>query len=71
MEKTEKFRVEGMSCDGCANTVQRALEQTDGVVNAQVDHEKDSAEITHRLTDNEIASVVQGAGYRVSGKEKS
>ncbi len=71
MEKKEVYRVEGMSCSGCSGTVQSALMQAAGVKDARVDHEEGVAEITHSLSSDEVASIVEGAGYRVSGKEGS
>ncbi|MDG5768143.1 heavy metal-associated domain-containing protein [Balneolales bacterium ANBcel1] len=68
MEKKEIFRVEGMSCSGCAGTVHSALMQADGVSDARVDHERGIAEITHSLPTQDVASIVAGAGYRVVEK---
>ncbi len=70
MEKKEVFRIDGMSCGGCAGTVQSALTQSDGVQEARVDFVEGVAEITHSLSDAEISEIVTGAGYRVSGKKE-
>ncbi len=70
MEKKEIFNVDGMSCSGCAGTVQSALVQADGVREARVDFAEGIAEITHSLSDSEISEIVTGAGYRVSGKRE-
>lgn len=71
MEKKEVFQIEGMSCGGCAGAVQNALLRADGVKEAQVDHEKGIARVTHSLSDADIASVVEDSGYRVSGKKEA
>ncbi len=68
MEQKELYRIEGMKCGGCSGTVQTALLQSDGVSEAEVSHEKGIAEVTHSLTDEEIAQIVEKAGYHVAGK---
>jgi len=40
------LRIEGMSCDGCKRTVAIAIEDLNGVKNAQVDLQKKEAEVT-------------------------
>lgn len=69
MEKKEIYKIEGMSCSGCSNTVETALSQADGVNHARVRLEDGTAEVHHMLTDQEIADIVTGAGYTVSGKK--
>ncbi len=49
------LRVKGMTCDGCSQTVQQALEREDGVVEAIVSWEDGLAELTYdtALTDEQ------------------
>lgn len=63
--------VTGMSCDGCAGKVRTALESTEGVASADVDHATGAVRVTTDGTvpadDLEFAldEAVEGAGYRV------
>ena len=68
MERKEVYKVEGMSCGGCSNSVETALSQASGVKYARVSHQDGTAEIHHTLTEQEIADIITGAGYTVSGK---
>ncbi len=43
---TKTLKIEGMMCGHCEATVKKALEQLDGVVQAQVSHEKGTAVVT-------------------------
>ncbi len=67
MERMEIYKIEGMKCSGCSGAVQSALLQSDGVSDAKVSHEEGIAEITHSLRDEEIARIVEKAGYHVLG----
>jgi len=68
MEQKEIYKIEGMKCGGCSGAVQSALLKADGVRDAKVSHEDGSAVVTHSLTDDEIARIVEEAGYQVTGK---
>lgn len=41
------LKIEGMTCEGCAETVQRALERDEGVEEARVSWETGTAEVTY------------------------
>jgi copper chaperone CopZ len=68
MEQKQTYKIDGMMCGGCSGAVQAALMQTDGVSDARVSHVDGTAVVTHALTDDEIARIVEKAGYHVSGK---
>ncbi|MFO8028761.1 MAG: heavy metal-associated domain-containing protein [Cyclonatronaceae bacterium] len=70
MEKKEIFRIEGMKCSGCSEAVQSALRQSDGVSEAKVSHEDGTAQVTHSLSDDDIARIVENAGYHVAGRSR-
>lgn len=72
MSETIEITVEGMTCQGCAGKVRGALEGTDGVAGAEVDHETGVVQVrpdgTVPAEDLEFAldEAVESAGYRVS-----
>ncbi len=70
MDRKEMYKIEGMSCGGCSGAVQSALLNTEGVHDARVSHEKGIAEVTHSLTDDDIARVVENTGYHLTGKAR-
>ena len=65
---TTNINVSGMSCGGCAATVERALSQIQGVAEAEVNLSDKSVLIrfTNQPIDAEIINLaVQNAGYEV------
>ena len=66
MEKAIKLSVRGMSCGGCALTVQDALEKVAGVISASVDHKTGTAEIRFDRETPDTESMLRAlreAGY--------
>lgn len=59
-----------MSCTGCEETVEDALEALDAVSDAVADHERGTVEIVESggtgMSDEVLASVIQEAGYELS-----
>lgn len=56
----------GMSCTGCADTVQKAFENEEGVFEAVVDHENDTASVTYdpeSVSTDDFKQIVEDAGY--------
>ena len=49
------LRIEGMTCDGCSQSIERALAREDGVSEARVSWQEGLAELTYdmALTDEE------------------
>lgn len=67
--KTISVGVEGMTCQGCASSIETAIAAVDGVVDQKVNLEANSASITFdpSQTDAEkLAKVIRDAGYTVS-----
>tara|TARA_B100000900_G_scaffold410169_1_gene427459 strand:- start:16189 stop:16851 length:663 start_codon:yes stop_codon:yes gene_type:complete len=61
--------VGGMTCDGCSNTVKKALESISGVRSAEVSHESGAAVIKHQNVSREImVSSIKQIGYTVDGQ---
>lgn len=60
--------VTGMSCNGCEQNVESALQKLDGVTRVEGDHEADTVEVVvdDDVTDDDIHTVIEQAGYDVS-----
>lgn len=59
--------VGGMSCGGCAQTVQQALSALDGVIAARVNHADGKAQIhfePSRVSVPQIQEAIRNAGYQ-------
>ncbi|MFZ5951192.1 MAG: permease [Candidatus Rifleibacteriota bacterium] len=59
------LRVEGMSCNNCANAVQRILLEVPGVKSAEVDLAEKKASVLADISDGEVlAKAVNDLGYK-------
>mgnify|MGYP002623937710 CR=1 FL=1 len=65
MKKT--MQIDGMMCSHCEARVKKALESLDGVVEAQVSHEKGCAAVTLAtdVGDDALRKAVEDKGYTV------
>lgn len=65
MEKTVK--IEGMMCTHCSGHVKKALEALEGVISAEVSHEKGTAVIRLKkaVSDEVITKAIEDEGYKV------
>lgn len=66
-EIEEIFPVEGMTCAGCANGVQRSLTNLEGVKSAQVSLADASATVAYdpsAVTPGQMQQAVEKAGFR-------
>ena len=59
------FIVEGMTCGGCVNRLQKVLERTEGVESATVTLEPGAAHVTSSLSPQAIVEVIESAGFDV------
>lgn len=60
--------VEGMGCEGCAETIQKGLNSMDGVSSAKVSFEEKKAEVIFNpiaTSIDEMKLVVSGLGYKL------
>jgi len=60
----------GMGCTGCANTIKEALEGEEGVIEATVDLESDTASVTYDpnvVSTADFKQAVEEAGYSFEG----
>lgn len=67
---TRTLSVTGMSCTGCEETVEAALEALDAVSDAGADHEAGTVEIVESggggVSDEVLANAIQEAGYELA-----
>lgn len=71
--KTAEFNVTGMTCEGCASTIDQTLSNIYGVENSEVSLEKEYAVVTYNavITDIEaMKKAVKKAGYELSEAKK-
>lgn len=64
--KQSIINIGGMGCAGCANTVQEALESKEGVTEAFVDLESDTASVTYNpnaVSTDDLKKAIEEAGY--------
>ncbi len=68
-EMTKTMDIEGMMCPHCEARVKKALEAVEGVKEAVVSHEKNSAVVTAdpSVSDEALTKAVTDAGYDVKG----
>lgn len=71
-EKTQHaaIKIGGMACGGCANTVQEALNDIEGVKEAKVDLENDAALVTFEenvVSEDDFREAIKQAGYEFKG----
>ncbi|MDR1256445.1 MAG: sulfite exporter TauE/SafE family protein [Spirochaetaceae bacterium] len=73
--KNEIFRIGGMTCAHCQNTIERALRNTDGIAGADVDFNSGTASVTYNeavITADGIAGIVKKLGYSmIDGRERA
>ncbi len=70
--KTVTFRIEGMHCDGCVDTLRALLGAEAGVGAIEVSLERREARLLYdpELTDaDRLAATIEKPGYRVTGRE--
>jgi Cd2+/Zn2+-exporting ATPase len=63
-EGSRRYRVEGMDCAACAQTVQKRVAELDGVRSAQVSFGSASMAIDGDIPDGVVLAAVSRAGYR-------
>jgi copper chaperone len=70
--KTTIFRIEGMNCDACANTIKNLVEKEPGVRVASVSFTERLARVLYdpqAVQEDRLVDVIQTPGFRVVGRE--
>ena len=70
-EIVKTIDIEGMQCNHCKMTVEKALSQLDGVTKVEVSLEEKKAVIESQkeIEDSKIKEVIANAGFEVTGME--
>ena len=66
--KTVTFKIEGMNCSGCANTIKTLVEGEPGVQAATVSFDEGQARILYdpqTVSEDRLVVTVQKPGFRV------
>jgi copper chaperone len=60
--------VTGMSCNGCEQNVENALQSLDGVSRVEADRQDDTVDIVvdDSVSDTDLTAAIEGAGYDVA-----
>jgi len=69
--KTAIFKIDGMHCDSCANTIKALVEKQPGVQMAAVSFDDSQARILYdpqTIGEDRLVAVVQQPGFRVVGR---
>jgi copper chaperone CopZ len=72
-EKTIVLVVEGMTWDGCARSVEKALKETKGVIDAKVSYPKAEAWIKYddeKITVAKLREVINRTGFKAGDEKK-
>ena len=74
VNKTITLAVEGMTCEGCENTVKESVEKIPGIASAKASYKDKSVIIAFDSTQaqvNDISMAITGVGYEVKGIEST
>lgn len=72
--KTFIFRIEGMNCDGCAETIQSLIEKEPGVRMVSVSLNDRAARVLYdpqSVQETWLIDLIQKPGFRVIGSDGS
>jgi copper chaperone len=65
------LKIQGMHCDGCANTIKALVEHEAGVKTAAVTFKSGEARILYdqaTISEDRLIAVVERPGYRVTSR---
>ena len=69
-DQTVQYEVSDISCVGCANALENALTQVEGVTETTVDVENKQVTVAYasgEISEEEIKRTIESAGYSVEG----
>lgn len=69
MVERKTLSVTGMSCNGCEQNVENALQNVEGVRKVEADHDADTVDVVIEddASDDDLTKAVHDAGYDVAG----
>ncbi len=65
----KEIKIDGMHCEHCAASVEKALSSLEGVKKVKVKLQKGVAKLDGEVSDEAIRSAVAEAGFTVTGIE--
>ncbi|HAQ63992.1 MAG TPA: mercury transporter [Ruminococcaceae bacterium] len=65
----KEIKIDGMHCEHCAASVEKALSSLEGVKKVKVKLQKGIAKLDGEVSDEAIRSAVAEAGFTVTGIE--
>ena len=71
--KTTVFKIEGMNCDACANTIKTLVGKEPGVQMASVSYGERQARVLYdpkSIGEEHLVAAIQRPGFRVVGREE-
>ncbi len=71
--KTKEFSIDGMHCDGCANTIEALLSRVPGVRKAEVSFGEKRARVLHdpnAASDADLAAAIEKGGFKAKPNEE-
>ena len=70
--RTTIFKIEGMNCDGCADTIQDLVEKEPGVRRASVSFAERHARVLYdpqAVQEERLIQIIQRPGFRVVARQ--
>lgn len=70
--KMATLHIEGMTCDGCSNTVRRVIESNDKLYEVQVDHDQHIAKLKFKPSEwskDQLAQLLDDIHYNITSVE--
>ena len=67
------IKIMGMHCASCANTIEKALKKSKGIVDANVNFAAEKATVEfdeNKINQEEIEKIIEKTGYKVIKEEK-
>jgi copper chaperone len=67
------FKIEGMNCDACANTIKTLVEKEPGVQMVSVSYSERQARVLFdpkSIEEEHLVNAIQRPGFRVVGREE-
>ncbi len=71
--KTTTFKIEGMNCDACANTIKTLVEKEPGVQMASISYGDKQARVLFdpkSIEEEHLVNTIQKPGFRVVAREE-
>lgn len=65
-----EFKVEGMTCHSCANSISQAMKYADQASSVKVDIKGQTVLISSSKSEKEIASILEEVGFPVLESKK-